>query len=88
MKLLFVWTTKAKFWIIPEKFTTKYESVIISGDTTEVEGDEKYLALKGFLEKFSSNHMDKGIQYLENDINKTVVIRMDIKQISGKRGKE
>ena len=74
--------------VLPDKLSTKYESVIISGEAAEVEGDEKYNALLELIKKYSSSFMEKGIKYLKNDINKTVVIRIDIKNISGKRNRD
>ena len=40
--------------IMPDKFGTKYESVIVSGKVAEVFEKTKRVALEGLLEKYSS----------------------------------
>lgn len=73
--------------ILPKEITTKYESAIVNGAADEVAGDEKYEALIKFLEKYSSEFMVEGKIYLNKVINQTVVVKIDINEITGKQGK-
>ncbi len=70
--------------LVPSKFSTKYESVIISGKTSEVKDNEKYDVLLKLIEKYSNEYVDKGIKYIEKSFNKTMLFRIDIIDISGK----
>lgn len=70
--------------ILPEKFSTKYESVIIFGKTAEVSGDEKNAALLEIVNKYSKEYMEKGKEYINKASAATKVIKIDIEHISGK----
>lgn len=70
--------------LLPEKFSTKYESVIVFGKASEVYGDEKQEALIAILRKYSPEHMDNGIKYINNDSSKTKVIKIDPEHMTGK----
>lgn len=73
--------------LIPEKFSTKYESVIVFGEAQEVEGEEKVNALLALINKYSSDHLDEGQKYVLKGSNKTKVIRIDIQHMTGKASK-
>ena len=70
--------------VLPESFSTKYESVIVFGKASEVYDDEKREALMAILKKYSSGFMDKGIEYLKSDSCKTKVIKIEIEHMTGK----
>jgi nitroimidazol reductase NimA-like FMN-containing flavoprotein (pyridoxamine 5'-phosphate oxidase superfamily) len=70
--------------VLPESFSTKYESVIVFGKASEVYGDEKRDALMLILKKYSPGFMDKGIEYLKSDSCKTKVIKIEIEHMTGK----
>jgi nitroimidazol reductase NimA-like FMN-containing flavoprotein (pyridoxamine 5'-phosphate oxidase superfamily) len=70
--------------LLPEKFSTKYESAIVFGKASEVYGGEKQEALMAILRKYSSDYLDKGIQYIKNDSSKTKVIKIEIERMTGK----
>ena len=70
--------------ILPSKFSTKYQSVIVFGQITVIEGAEKREALIGFLKKYSSEFMEKGLKYLESDEHITRVLKLTIEDMSGK----
>lgn len=72
---------------IPEKFTTKYESVIVFGEAAEVYGDEKNKALIGFLEKYSNQYVNEGKEYIKKAYCRTKVIKISIDHITGKARK-
>ncbi|WP_434578494.1 pyridoxamine 5'-phosphate oxidase family protein [Thermoanaerobacterium thermosaccharolyticum] len=69
---------------VPEKFTTKYKSVILFGKASEVNDDEKYSALMAILEKYAGQYMDKGKEYIKNAGEKVKVIKISIDYIEGK----
>lgn len=73
--------------LIPEKFSTKYESVVVFGEAKEVEGEEKVNALLALINKYSSDHLDAGQKYILKGSNKTKVIRIDIQHMTGKASK-
>jgi nitroimidazol reductase NimA-like FMN-containing flavoprotein (pyridoxamine 5'-phosphate oxidase superfamily) len=70
--------------IMPDKFGTKYESVIVSGEAEEVFDMNKQLALEGLLHKYSPEFIDKGIKYIEDLIEKTRVFKITINKLTGK----
>lgn len=74
--------------ILPSKFSTKYESVIIAGRIEEVFNNEKPKGLEGLLHKYSPIHLDKGLKYISGDKALTKVFRISIANISGKARKQ
>lgn len=70
--------------VLPDKFSTKYESVIIFGRVKEVFEDEKKEALLELIKKYSVDYMEKGKAYIENASLRTKVIKVSIDYISGK----
>lgn len=70
--------------ILPEKFSTRYESVIVSGQVTEVEGEEKLQGLEGLVTKYSHEYHGQGLQYIASDAVKTRVFKLSIDTICGK----
>jgi nitroimidazol reductase NimA-like FMN-containing flavoprotein (pyridoxamine 5'-phosphate oxidase superfamily) len=81
-KVTFCITGKEK--ILPDKFSTEYESVIAFGTASEVQGDEKKAALVEFLRKYSPGFMEQGQAYIERAIDKTMVVKITIQQLTGK----
>jgi nitroimidazol reductase NimA-like FMN-containing flavoprotein (pyridoxamine 5'-phosphate oxidase superfamily) len=70
--------------ILPDKFGTKYESVIISGEVEEIFDGNKQIALEGMLKKYSSNYFEKGLKYIETLKTKTRGFKISIIHLSGK----
>ncbi|SDE52910.1 pyridoxamine 5'-phosphate oxidase family protein [Sporomusa acidovorans] len=70
--------------LLPEKFTTSYESVIAFGQTKEITGQEKKEALLALVAKYSPEFMEKGKAYIEKSGDNTTVIKVAIEQITGK----
>ncbi|MBW1645803.1 MAG: pyridoxamine 5'-phosphate oxidase family protein [Deltaproteobacteria bacterium] len=70
--------------ILPARFGTKYESVIIAGKVHEAFGQEKQLALEGLLRKYSPGFFDQGIKYIEDLREKTRVFKITIDKLTGK----
>jgi nitroimidazol reductase NimA-like FMN-containing flavoprotein (pyridoxamine 5'-phosphate oxidase superfamily) len=70
--------------VLPEKFSTRYESVIVSGRVKEVFDAEKQRGLEGLVAKYSAGFRDAGERYIASDSQKTLVFRIEIDAISGK----
>jgi len=73
--------------VLPDKFTTAYESTIAFGTASEVQGDEKHSALLSLLEKYSPDFMEEGQKIIAKYINKTTIIKIAINHITGKARK-
>jgi len=70
--------------IMPEKFGTIYESVIVSGEAEEIFDNHKQMALEGLLQKYSSDYFENGLEYIEKLKAKTRVFKISIDHVSGK----
>lgn len=70
--------------ILPDEFSTKYESVIISGRAIEVFDDEKNMALLETLNKYSPDYIEQGKEYINKASKATRVVKIYIEHISGK----
>ncbi|MGL5751241.1 MAG: pyridoxamine 5'-phosphate oxidase family protein, partial [Paraclostridium sp.] len=70
--------------VLPSQFSTKYESVIIFGNGTLVEGEEKEIALLKLIEKYSKEFLETGAKYISKAKDVTTVIKIDIEHITGK----
>lgn len=70
--------------VLPDKFATRYESVIVSGMSIEVFDAEKQRSLEGLVEKYSSDFRESGLRYIDSDGKQTRVFRIMIDAISGK----
>lgn len=70
--------------VLPDKFATNYESVIVFGRAFEVTDAEKHAGLVALLEKYSPGFMDKGLRYIEGDAHKARVYKIVIESMTGK----
>ena len=70
--------------VIPEKFTTKYESVILFGAAEIVSGENKEKGLLGLVEKYSPDFYEAGKQYIARAADHTTVVKITIDHITGK----
>ena len=70
--------------VLPGEFATEYESAIASGTARLISGDEKQQALIKFLEKYSPDYIEQGLEYIAASIDKVEIIRIDVDEISGK----
>ncbi len=70
--------------VLPSQFSTKYSSVIVSGEAEEVLGEDAQKPLEGLLLKYSPNHFDNGRNYIEGLRAKTRVFRITIDELTGK----
>jgi Predicted flavin-nucleotide-binding protein len=69
---------------IPEKFSYKFESVVVFGKAEEVSGIEKEEALVSLVKKYSNEFVDKGLEYIRKDSCKTKVVKITIDHMTGK----
>ncbi|MGA2142802.1 MAG: pyridoxamine 5'-phosphate oxidase family protein [Brevinematales bacterium] len=72
---------------IPDKFSTRYESVIASGNVSVIEGEEKKEALMLFVHKYSPDFEREGREYIDRDERITTVIKLSACHIAGKSRK-
>jgi uncharacterized protein len=72
---------------IPDKFSTRYESVIASGNAAPAGGDEKREALLLFVIKYSPEFIREGKEYIDRDEGITSVIKLATDDITGKSRK-
>ncbi len=70
--------------VLPDKFSTRYESVIVSGQVSEALDDEKQRCLAGLVAKYMNDRMQEGLRYISSDRAKTKVFRLGIEHICGK----
>jgi uncharacterized protein len=76
-----VGTTK----VLPDKFSTLYESVIVFGEANLVnDKKEKSKAFKEFIKKYSPQFITEGEKYLGSAGTKTIIVRITIKSLTGK----
>jgi nitroimidazol reductase NimA-like FMN-containing flavoprotein (pyridoxamine 5'-phosphate oxidase superfamily) len=76
-----------KYEVLPSKFATIYESALVFGITSEVEGAEKQDALMRILEKYSNNYMQEGEKEIIKFFDAVKVIKLSIQSITGKARK-
>ena len=71
--------------LLPDKFSTRYESVVVSGNADIVDDAAlKHMALEALLAKYAPDHMTAGKAYIEKLTAKTVVVRISIDHLAGK----
>ncbi|WP_315122153.1 pyridoxamine 5'-phosphate oxidase family protein [uncultured Clostridium sp.] len=73
--------------LLPEKFSTEYESTIIFGKATEVNDEEKERALLAIIEKYSPEYIESGMEYIKRAADRTRVIKVSVENICGKTRK-
>lgn len=70
--------------LLPEKFTTRYESVIVTGTAHELEGEEKDAALMALVRKYAPQHLEKGAAYVQSAADKACAFAISIECLTGK----
>lgn len=70
---------------LPERISTNYASVMISGPADILnDAEEKMKALLLLAAKYSPDYMDKAVPYARNSLHKVDIIRLKIVEMSGK----
>lgn len=73
--------------VMPEKFTTYYQSVILFGQLRIIENqDEKIAAIRLISEKYAANEMAQFQQELNQYDSRLAIIEMKIEHMTGKEG--
>jgi len=71
--------------VVSDKFTTGYESIILSCKASiGLIPEERMKALEFILEKYSPEDKEKGLKYAQKSFDQTEIIRLDISEWSGK----
>ncbi len=70
--------------VLPEKMTTLYESVVVSGRASFLEGEEKRAALILLCEKYTPDCMDIAHREIEKDFDRTCMVKIAIEEMAGK----
>jgi uncharacterized protein len=71
--------------VLPEQFGTLYESAIVYGTTELIEDEEeRLLAFREFVKKYSANFLDAGEKYIKADGKNAMIVRINISEITGK----
>ena len=71
--------------LLPEEFSTKYESVVVYGKAEFLtDKTEQIEALRKLCEKYASSNMDAFDGELAKSLGRTAVCRIQIEEISGK----
>jgi hypothetical protein len=71
--------------VLPDKFATNYESVMVFGPAAIVDAAEKEFALEAIVQRYSADFLEAGHDYIEKFRAATQVVKISIEHISGKR---
>lgn len=71
--------------LLPGKFSSNFESVIVFGKATIALEDEKEMALVNLVKKYSLEFFEEGIEYIKKAKDKTTVLSIEVEGISGKK---
>ena len=71
--------------VVPDKFTTNYESVVLTCKAhLRLPADERMAALELILDKYAPEDKVIGLKYAQKSFHRTEIIRLDIVSASGK----
>lgn len=70
--------------VLPAEFSTEFESVIVFGRASVIDGEERYQALTGLIDKYSPEFVAEGSAYIEKYDSQTRVVRVTIDKMTGK----
>ena len=70
--------------VLPAEFSTEFESVIVFGRASVIEGEERYQALNALIEKYSPEFVSEGSAYIEKFDSQTNLVRIEIQHMTGK----
>lgn len=74
--------------LVPEKYTTEFESAVVNGLCQEVTNDcEKIAALKVICLKYAASNMDAFDKAIKTSLKRTGVYKIKIKSVTGKSKK-
>jgi nitroimidazol reductase NimA-like FMN-containing flavoprotein (pyridoxamine 5'-phosphate oxidase superfamily) len=70
--------------VVPAKFSTIFESVVLFGIAEEVDGEDKKAGLDALIRKYAGDHLAAGKKYIDSAFEKTRVFRIRITHLTGK----
>lgn len=73
--------------LLPDKFDSNYKSVILFGNASEVDEEEKEEALLEIIKKYSKAYIEAGKEYIKKAKNATKLYKISIEHITGKAQK-
>ena len=74
--------------LIPEQFSTRYESAVVSGRADIIKDNVlKKNALRALVAKYAPDHIAAGDAYIDKLMDKTTVVRIGIESLAGKARK-
>lgn len=71
--------------VLPDKFATNYESVMVFGAAAIVEELEREAMFEALIQKYSAAFIEAGHTYIEKFRAATQVVKISVTQITGKR---
>ena len=77
-------TVVGKTKVLPDKFSTEFESIMAYGKASIIQGEEKILVLREIIKKYSPEFIESGEQYISKAAEKTCVVKIDVNHITGK----
>lgn len=73
---------------IPEKFSTRYESVVVTGKAEVIDDHAlKKNALRALVAKYAPEHIVAGDVYIDKLMDQTTVVNVSIEHMAGKARK-
>lgn len=73
--------------VLPAEFSTAYESVIVFGIASQIDGEEKREALMAIADKYSPEFKKEGLAYIDRAESRTCVVKIEIDRMTGKARK-
>jgi uncharacterized protein len=70
--------------VLPDEFSTLYESCIVEGVAAEAFGAQKQAALEGLVAKYSPGFEEEGLGYIAALSEETRVFRIEVAALAGK----
>lgn len=70
--------------IVPDKFTTKYSSIVVFGRASIACDDEKRAVLMAIGDKYSKEFMSECIKYIDSDLDMCTIVKIEIDHMTGK----
>ncbi len=77
-------TVIGKTKVLPDQFSTEYESVIAFGRAAKLKDEDKYEPLMEFVKKYSPEFLEAGQAYIDRAKEITTLIKIEIYSFSGK----
>ena len=71
--------------VLPDKFATNYESVMVFGAAAIVEASERNAMFEALIQKYSAAFIEAGHAYIEKFQAATQVVKISVAHITGKR---